>query len=174
MYKKLLKYGFCSFSILLLRSDYAASKPFRYVGVGGGVNIHGNNHGSDTDFHSNNLNAQATLRWQIPISDNVSISNNFLYLSDDPNSLISVNLHLNKGDIQPRIGVGANIVLHNASRDDSGILGDQTSPILNLGLDVKLSKQWVFFGDAYYAIRGNKDNHDLDSLAIVTGIGIRF
>jgi hypothetical protein len=176
MYKNLLKYGVCSLFIFLLKTDCAAAKPFRYVGVGAGVNIHGNSSGSDTDMRTDNLNVQGTLRVQLPISKNASVSSNFLYANDDPNLLFSANLHLNPmGSVQPRIGVGVNIVLHNAPHMDGGILGHKTSPILNLGLDVKLSKQWVFFGDAYYAIAGNDDNDGTsDSLALVSGVGIRF
>ena len=42
MYKVLLKCGVCSLFIFLLKTDCAVAKPFRYVGVGAGVNVHGN------------------------------------------------------------------------------------------------------------------------------------
>ena len=167
MYKVLLKCGVCSLFIFLLKTDCAVAKPFRYVGVGAGVNVHGNNHGSDTDMHTGDLNVQGTLRVQLPISNNASVSSNFLYANDDPNLLFSANLHLNsKASMQPRIGVGVNIV-HNAPHMDGGILGDRTSPILNLGVDVKLSKQLILFGDADYAFVGNSDGNS-GSLAIVS------
>lgn len=173
MYKVLLNCGVCSVFIFLLKTDCAVAKPFRYVGLGAGVNVHGNNHGSDTDMHTGDLNVQGTLRVQLPISNNASVSSNFLYANDDPNLLFSANLHLNSQEsVQPRIGVGVNIVLHNAPHMDSGILGDRTSPILNVGVDVKLSKQLILFGDTYYAVVGN--GGDNGSVAVVTGLGFRF
>ena len=63
--------------------------------MGGGVNVHGNNHGSDADMRSDNLNAQGTLRIQLPVSNNISLSNNFFYLKDEPSDLIAVILYLN-------------------------------------------------------------------------------
>lgn len=175
MYNLLLKFTASGIIIFLLNSGCAEAKPFRYIGIGGGVNVRGNSDGADTDFHSDNLNAQGTLRIQLPISNNISISNNFFYLKNDPNTLISVNLHLApKSSIQPRIGLGANIVFHTAERGDSGILGNQTSPVLDLGLDIKISKNVILFGDTYYAITGNSDDENADSLAVVTGVGIQF
>lgn len=176
MYKDLLKCAAISLSVLLLQADYAVAKPFRYVGLGAGVNIHGNNDGSDADFHSDDFNAQGTLRVQLPFSENASISGNFFYLNDDPNLLLAVNLHLNRNrSVQPRIGIGTNIVLGNASHNDGGILGHQTSPVLNLGVDAQISQQFVLFGDIYYAVVGNDENDgDSGSLAVVTGVGIQF
>ncbi len=173
MYKHLLKYVVFGLSVFLIKIDCAVAKPFRYIGVGGGVNVHGNNDGSDTDMRSDSLNVQGTLRIQLPVSNNISVSNNFFYANDDPNLLFSANLHLNSQEsVQPRIGVGVNIVLHNAPHMDSGILGDRTSPILNVGVDVKLSKQLILFGDTYYAVVGN--GGDNGSVAVVTGLGFRF
>ncbi len=176
MYKHLLKYVVFGLSVFLIKIDCAVAKPFRYIGVGGGVNVHGNNDGSDTDMRSDSLNVQGTLRIQLPVSNNISVSNNFFYANDDPNDLIAVNLHLNPlGSVQPRVGIGANIVFHNAPHNDAGILGHKTSPVLNVGIDAQLSKQLVLFGDAYYAVIGNKDSDgDSGSLAVVAGLGIRF
>lgn len=173
MFTQLLKYGVLASTVFLVKIDRAVAEPFRYVGLGAGINVHGNNHGTHSDFHSDGVNVQGILRVQLPISNNFSASSNFLYLKDDPNLLISANFHLNpQGAVQPRLGVGGNIVLHNADRGDAGILGDRSSPILNIGLDLRLSKRWVIFGDAYYAITGN--GGDSGSIAIVTGVGVRF
>lgn len=74
-------------------------------------------------MRSDNLNAQGTLRIQLPVSNNISLSNNFFYLKDDPSDLIAVNLHLNPlGSVQPRIGIGANIVFQNASHNDKELV----------------------------------------------------
>ena len=169
MFRRLVLGAVTALSVLSISTIASAQAP-RYVGVGITGNIDATSQSAE--------DLAGTVRVQVPINEQVSVSGNIFAGENTVSGLPAVNYSFSPVTIadrafQPRVGLGANIL---GSNSQVGVLGNRTSPVVNAGVDYQATQRAVVFADAYYVPIGYEDvqGDKYGSVALVGGVGFSF